>query len=55
MAAVNKLPDNEPTLFQLKTFVDTANGKPPTCHTDLPPDADLSSGLSPEKLKAVFK
>jgi ribose transport system substrate-binding protein len=55
LAAVNKLPDNEPELFKLPTFVDTANGKLPTCHKDLPPDADLSSGLSIDKLKAVFK
>ncbi|MFJ4264376.1 substrate-binding domain-containing protein [Paenarthrobacter nicotinovorans] len=55
LAAVNKLPDNEPSLFQLETFVDTANGKLPECKKDLPPDADLSSGLSAEKLKAVFQ
>jgi ribose transport system substrate-binding protein len=47
--------DNEPELFKLPTFIDTANGKLPTCHKDLPPDADLSSALSQEKLKAVFK
>jgi ribose transport system substrate-binding protein len=55
LAALNKLPDNEPELFKLPTFIDTANGKLPTCHKDLPPDADLSSALSQEKLKAVFK
>jgi ribose transport system substrate-binding protein len=36
-------------------FVDTANGKLPTCRKDLPPDADLSSALSPTKLAAVFR
>lgn len=55
LAALNGLPDNEPELFELPTFIDTANGKLPTCNKDLPPDADLSSALSPEKLKAVFK
>ncbi|WP_431908650.1 substrate-binding domain-containing protein [Amycolatopsis thermoflava] len=55
MAALNKLPDNEPEQFNLNTFVDTVNGKLPTCRTDLPPDADLSSSLSPDKLKAVFQ
>ncbi|MFJ6095643.1 substrate-binding domain-containing protein [Williamsia muralis] len=55
LAAVNDLPDNEPEQFQLETFVDTVNGKLPTCRDDLPPDADLSSDLSPEKLAAVFK
>ena len=55
MAALNDLPDNEPENFPLETFVDTANGKLPTCNKDLPPDADLSSALSPEKLAAVFQ
>ncbi|SQD97727.1 conserved exported hypothetical protein [Parafrankia sp. Ea1.12] len=54
LAALGKLPDNEPTNFDLKVFVDTVNGKLPTCRKDLPPDADLSSALSPEKLAAVF-
>jgi len=55
LAALNKLPDNEPENFELPTFIDTANGKLPTCRKDLPPDADLSSGLSPEELAAAFK
>ena len=55
MAALNDLPDNEPENFPLETFVDTANGKLPNCNKDLPPDADLSSALSPEKLAAVFE
>lgn len=36
LAALNDLPDNEPTNFDLETFVDTANGKLPTCNEDLP-------------------
>jgi len=55
MAALNDLPDNEPENFPLETFVDTANGQLPNCNEDLPPDADLSSALSPEKLAAVFE
>jgi len=55
LAALNGLPDNEPEAFELPVFVDTANGKLPTCRKDLPPDADLSSGLSEEEFKAVFE
>jgi ribose transport system substrate-binding protein len=55
LAALNGLPDNEPENFDLPTFIDTANGKLPTCDKNLPPDADLSSDLSPEQLAAVFK
>lgn len=55
LAAVNELPDNEPEQFELETFVDTVNGKLPTCEPDLPPDADLSSDLSPDELAAVFQ
>jgi len=54
LAALNDLPDNEPENFELPTFIDTLNGKLPKCEKDLPPDADLSSALSPEKLAAVF-
>ena len=55
LAALNDKPDNEPENFILPTFVDTANGKLPKCDPNLPPDADLSSDLSPEKLAAVFQ
>ncbi|MEZ7237433.1 substrate-binding domain-containing protein [Rhodococcus sp. GXMU-t2271] len=55
LAALNGQPDNEPENFELPTFIDTRNGKLPTCREDLPPDADLSSALSPEQLSAVFK
>lgn len=55
LAAVNKLSDNEPELFSLPVFVDTVNGKLPTCNKDLPGDADLSSGLSEDQLKKLFK
>jgi ribose transport system substrate-binding protein len=55
LAALNDLPDNEPENFELPVFIDTLHGKLPKCDESLPPDADLSSGLSPEKLAAVFE
>jgi ribose transport system substrate-binding protein len=54
LATINKLELGDPTVFQLYPLVDTANGKLPKCNPDLPPDADLSSALSPEALKALF-
>jgi ribose transport system substrate-binding protein len=54
LAAVNGLPDNEPELFVMPAFIDTANGQLPECRDDLPPDVDLSSALPPEKLAALF-
>jgi ribose transport system substrate-binding protein len=35
-------------------FVDTTAGKEPECREDIPPDADLSSGLTEEELQEVF-
>ena len=54
IATINDIELNDPTVFQLYPLVDTANGKLPKCNPDLPPDADLSSALSPEALKALF-
>jgi ribose transport system substrate-binding protein len=54
LAKISGLPDNYPVNAQLEVFVDTVNGKPPVCKKDLPPDADLSSGLTDAQLKAVF-
>jgi len=54
LAALHGLPDNEPELFRMPVFIDTANDKLPECRDDLPPDVDLSSALPPEKLAAVF-
>ena len=54
LAAVNGLPDNEPERVELFKFIDTVAGDLPTCRDDLPPDADLSSSLSEDQLKAVF-
>jgi ribose transport system substrate-binding protein len=36
-------------------YADSAKGLDPKCDPSAPPDADLSSALSPEKLKAVFE
>jgi ribose transport system substrate-binding protein len=46
--------DDPTTNLQMYPFVDTEAGKEPRCDRSLPPDADLSSGLTPEELKAVF-
>jgi ribose transport system substrate-binding protein len=54
LAALNGVPDTFPEAFALPVFVDTANGKLPVCREDMPPDADLSSNLTDEELKAVF-
>lgn len=54
LAALNGLPDTYPEAFQLPILIDTANGILPECREDLPPDADLSSNLTDEELKAVF-
>jgi ribose transport system substrate-binding protein len=53
-ALVNGMPDTQPNEFKLIPFVDTANGKLPTCQPNLPPDADLSSSLSPDQLKQIL-
>ncbi|MEQ8718270.1 MAG: substrate-binding domain-containing protein [Acidimicrobiales bacterium] len=55
LAALNGLPDTDVEVFVLEPFMDTVNGIDPPCEPDLPPDADLSSGLSPEQLAAVFE
>jgi ribose transport system substrate-binding protein len=54
LAALNGVPDTFPEAFALPVLVDTVNGKLPVCRDDLPPDADLSSNLTDEELKAVF-
>jgi ribose transport system substrate-binding protein len=55
LAAVNDIKLNDPTsTFRMFPFVDTTVGKEPKCRKDLPPDADLSSGLTPKELAAVF-
>lgn len=55
LATVNEIELNDPTTVTMYPFVDTTAGREPECRRDLPPDADLSSGLSPEELAALFK
>lgn len=54
LAAFNEIEIDDPTELKMFPFVDTTAGKEPECRTDLPPDADLSSGLTPEELQEVF-
>lgn len=54
LAQISGVPDDESTTYSLFPYIDTTKGMNPVCRTDLPPGADLSSGLSPEKLKDVL-
>jgi ribose transport system substrate-binding protein len=54
LATFNDIPIDDPVLLKMFPFVDTTAGKEPECREDLPPDADLSSGLTPEELQEVF-
>lgn len=46
--------NNEPTSVFPYAYANSANNTDPKCDPAAPPDADFSSGLSTEKLKAVF-
>ncbi|MGO4567026.1 substrate-binding domain-containing protein [Rhizobium sp. 2YAF20] len=54
VAAFEGTESKEPTVIVPYIYADTEAGKPPRCLRSAPPDADLSSTLSEEKLKAVF-
>lgn len=54
LAASKGMTADEPAIVQVPVFIDTANGKPPVCHPDLPADADLSSSLTPEELRELL-
>jgi ribose transport system substrate-binding protein len=54
LAEFNHIKLSDPTNLKMFAFVDTTAGKAPKCRKDLPPDADLSSGLTPAELTAVF-
>ena len=54
VAAAQGLKDEEPSGYQVQPFVDSEGGQDPTCDTSLPPDADLSSSLPLDRLKALF-
>lgn len=55
VAAKEELEDPEPSGYQVQPFMDTEAGKEPQCNKELPPDADLSSSLTPEELAALFR
>ncbi|SCB46801.1 substrate-binding domain-containing protein [Rhizobium multihospitium] len=55
VAAYQETASTEPTVIVPYVYADTEAGKPPRCNRAAPPDADLSSTLSEDKLKAVFK
>ncbi len=48
-------PNDEPLSVVPFVFADSEKGIDPKCETGAPLDADLSSSLPPEKLKAVFE
>lgn len=55
VAAYEGTPDNESPAVLPFAYADSAKGLDPKCDPTAPPDADLSSALPPEKLKAVFE
>jgi ribose transport system substrate-binding protein len=55
VAAYQGTSNSEPLLIVPTPYADSAKGLNPKCDAGAPPDADLSSALSPDKLKAVFQ
>jgi ribose transport system substrate-binding protein len=55
VAAYQGTKDNESPAILPFAYADSAKGLDPKCDPNAPPDADLSSALPPEKLKAVFE
>jgi ribose transport system substrate-binding protein len=56
LAAANGIVDTEPSIFNLQIIEDSRKADmAPKCDKSLPPDAILSSGLSVDQLKALFK
>ncbi|CAA9216536.1 MAG: hypothetical protein AVDCRST_MAG83-243 [uncultured Arthrobacter sp.] len=56
LAAANGLPNDEPSIYNLEIIEDSTNPDlQPKCEKDLPPDAILSSGLTVDSLKKLFK
>ncbi|AEA24479.1 hypothetical protein Psed_2265 [Pseudonocardia dioxanivorans CB1190] len=54
LAALAGKQSAEPVPFVLSVYADTAAGKVPTCDPSISPDADLSSSLPVDTLKAVL-
>lgn len=58
VAAVEGIPNDEPSIIELPLVEDTFSKDAklqPACDKSLPPDALLSSGLTTDELKALFK
>lgn len=58
VAAVEGIPNDEPSIIELPLVEDTFSADPKqqaACDKSLPPDALLSSGLTTDELKALFK
>jgi ribose transport system substrate-binding protein len=56
LAAANGILDTEPSIYNLQIIEDSRKADmAPKCDKSLPPDAILSSGLSVDQLKALFK
>jgi ribose transport system substrate-binding protein len=55
VAAYEGTSNSEPLLIVPSPYADSAKGLDPKCDVGAPPDADLSSALPSEKLKAVFQ
>jgi ribose transport system substrate-binding protein len=55
VAAYQGTTDREPSAVLPFPYADSAKGMDPKCDPAAPPDADLSSALPPQKLKAVFE
>ena len=54
VAAAQGLDDPFPNIVPLFVYGDSLSDSPPQCFPDLPPDADLSSSLTPEQLADLF-
>jgi ribose transport system substrate-binding protein len=48
-------PTDGPTVSNYATYIDTVNGKIPTCDPSLPAGADLSTALTLDEIKALLK
>ncbi|GAA1955300.1 hypothetical protein GCM10009798_13170 [Nocardioides panacihumi] len=56
LAAYNGLANNEPSTYNLQIIEDSTDpNKQPKCDKSLPPDAILSSGLTVDQLKGLFR
>jgi ribose transport system substrate-binding protein len=55
VATYQGTPNSEPMMAFPFPYADSATGVDPKCDPSAPPDADFSSALSVEKLKAVFE